>query len=84
LPPIRAFLVALIATAIVLSLAWGGRQLTAPAGSKVTLVVDGARVAVRSEASTVGQFLAQRHVDLATADTVTPSPSTGLPCRRSS
>ena len=78
LPPIRAFLVALVATAIVLSLAWGGRQLTAPAGSKVTLVVDGARVAVRSEASTVGQFLAQRHVHLATADTVTPSPSTGL------
>jgi len=78
LPPIRAFLVALIASAIVLSLAWGGRQLTAPAGSKVTLVVDGARVAVRSEASTVGQFLAQRHVHLATADAVTPSPSTGL------
>ena len=78
LPPISALLVALVASAIVVSVAWGGQQLTAPAGSKVTLVVDGTKVAGRSEASTVGQFLAQHHVRLATADTVTPSRSTGM------
>ena len=59
-------------------MAWGGQQLTAPGGSKVTLVVDGTRVAVRSDAATVGQFLAQRHVRLACADTVSPPPSAAL------
>ena len=78
LPPIRAFLIALVASALVVGVAWGGKQLTAPPGSKVTLVVDGTKVAVRSEASTVGQFLAQRHVRLASADTVTPAPSDGV------
>jgi uncharacterized protein YabE (DUF348 family) len=78
LPPIRVFLLALVASALVVTVAWGGRQLTAPGGSKVTLAVDGTRVAVRSEASNVGQFLAQRHVRLAGADTVSPPRSAAM------
>ena len=78
LPPIRAFLLALLASALVVAVAWGGQQLTAPAGSKVTLVVDGQRIAVRSEASSVREFLALRHVHLASADTVIPALSSGM------
>ncbi len=72
LPPFRAFMIALVASALVVGVAWGGKQLTAPGGSKVTLVVDGKKVSVRSDASSVGGLLSQRHVQLAAADTVSP------------
>ncbi len=78
LPPIRALLIALLASGLVVGVAWAGRQLTAPGGSQVTLVVDGTRVSVRSDADTVGQFLAQRHVRMGSADTVHPSRTAGL------
>ncbi|MFN8028327.1 MAG: ubiquitin-like domain-containing protein [Acidimicrobiia bacterium] len=54
------------------------RQLTAPGGSAVTLVVDGQRVQLRSDAATVGALLAARHVRLAQGDTVTPAKATAL------
>jgi uncharacterized protein YabE (DUF348 family) len=78
LPPLRALLVALLASAMVLSVARVGRQLSAPAGSRVTLVVDGARLDVRSDARTVRELLGQRHVRLGRADAVAPGPATSL------
>jgi uncharacterized protein YabE (DUF348 family) len=77
-PAARALFVILLVVATVTSGVWISRQLTAPAGSSVTLVVDGHRVQFRSEAATVGALLTARHVHLGQGDTVTPAKATGL------
>jgi uncharacterized protein YabE (DUF348 family) len=78
LPPLRAVLVAVLASVAVLSVAWVGRTLTAPGGSDVTLFVGSGRVDVRTDAATVSGFLALRHVQLGTGDTVSPVGTTRL------
>lgn len=77
-PAGRAVFVILLVVATVMSAVWISRQLTAPAGSSVTLMVGAQRIRLRSEASTVGALLAARHVHLGTGDTVTPSRGTAL------
>jgi uncharacterized protein YabE (DUF348 family) len=78
LPPIRAFLIALVATALVVGAAWVGHQVTAPGGTQVSLSFDGHKVQTRTDATTVHQLLAERHVHLGTGDTVTPALAAGL------
>ena len=77
-PAARALFVILLVVATVVSGVWISQKLTAPAGSEVTLVVDGQRVQLRSEAATVGALLSARKVRLGTGDRVTPAPATGL------
>jgi resuscitation-promoting factor RpfB len=77
-PAARALFVILLVVATVVSGVWISQKLTAPAGSEVTLIVDGQRVQLRSEAATIGALLSARHVRLGVGDTVTPSRATGL------
>jgi uncharacterized protein YabE (DUF348 family) len=77
-PMARALFVVILVVATLASGVWVVRRLTAPAGSAVTLVVDGDRVQFRTRAGTVGALLAAQHVHLANGDTVTPAPGTSL------
>jgi uncharacterized protein YabE (DUF348 family) len=72
LPGARVFLVALVASALVVAGAWGAHLLTAPAGSQVALSFDGRTVAGRTAATTVRELLALRGVHLGPADRVAP------------
>jgi uncharacterized protein YabE (DUF348 family) len=58
--------------------AWIAQQATEPAGSQITLVVDGTRTPMRSEASSVGRLLAARGVHLGPGDVVVPSAKSAL------
>jgi uncharacterized protein YabE (DUF348 family) len=77
-PAARALFLVLLVVATGLGGLWAFRQVTAPAGSAITLAVDGHRVEFRSEAATVGALLSARHVRLAAGDTVSPSPTASL------
>jgi uncharacterized protein YabE (DUF348 family) len=78
LPAARVFLIALVASAVVVATAWGVHRLTAPAGSQVALSFDGRTVTGRTGATTVRELLVQRQVHLAPADRVTPGLATSL------
>src|SRR5262249_107813 len=58
--------------------AWIAQQAMEPAGSQVTLVVDGARTPLRSQAASVGGLLAAEHVRLGAGDVVVPSATSSL------
>jgi uncharacterized protein YabE (DUF348 family) len=72
LPPIRALLIALAASILVIGVGWVAHDVTAPAGSAVALSVDGRQIDARTGATTVRQLLAERHVRLGHGDTVSP------------
>ena len=74
----RPVFVALLAAATVVGGAWVGSQLVAPGGSKVSLLVDGSRRAIRTDATTVGGLLARRHVTMGPGDSVQPARSASL------
>lgn len=77
-PAAKALFLIVLVVATVMSGVWISRRLTAPAGSSVTLIVDGRRVQLRSEASSVGALLAAHHVRLGAGDTVTPARAAAL------
>ena len=58
--------------------AWIVQQATAPSGSEVTLVVDGTRQRVRTDADSVGALLAAAHVQLGAGDVVVPAAASAL------
>jgi uncharacterized protein YabE (DUF348 family) len=78
LPAPRVLLVAVLVVLTALGGAWVLQQVTAPAGSEVTLMVDGSRQQLRSEAGSVGKLLSAEHVHLAAGDVVVPSAKSGL------
>jgi uncharacterized protein YabE (DUF348 family) len=77
-PAARALFVIFLVVATVMSGIWIVNQVTAPAGSTVTLLVDGHRLQFRSEAGTVAELLAARGVHLTRGDTVTPAAAASL------
>ena len=78
LPPGRVLFIAFLASVTVIGATWAGSKLLAPAGSAVSLTVDGNHINVRTDAGTVRAFLALQHVHLAPGDTVDPSLGTHL------
>jgi uncharacterized protein YabE (DUF348 family) len=78
LPAARALFLVLLVVATALSGVWLFRQATEPAGSGITLAIDGHRVEFRTEAGTVGALLAQRRIRLVAGDTVTPTRGSSL------
>ena len=81
LPGPRVFAIALLVVATVLGGGWAVTRLLAPAGSQITLLVDGSRQDMRTEAKTVGALLKAQHVSLGRHDVVVPSASQ-RPARR--
>ena len=69
LPGPRVFAIALLVVATVLGGGWAVTRLLAPAGSQVTLLVDGSRHDMRTEAKTVGALLKAQHVQLGSPTT---------------
>jgi len=78
LPGPRVFAIALLVIATVLSGGWAVTRLLAPGGSQVTLLVDGSRQDMRTEAKTVGALLKAQHVNLGRHDVVVPAASSSL------
>jgi resuscitation-promoting factor RpfB len=78
LPGPRVFAIALLVVATVLGGGWAVTRLLAPGGSQITLLVDGSRQDMRTEAKTVGALLRAQHVQLGRHDVVVPSASSGL------
>ncbi len=73
LPPGRVLFIAFLASVTVVGATWMGSKILAPGGSAVSLMVDGRRISVRTDAGTVRTFLVRQHVRLAQGDTVDPS-----------
>lgn len=78
LPAPRVLGVAVMVVLTALGGAWIVQQATAPSGSEVTLVVDGARQEVHTDASSVGALLVAARVHLAPGDVVVPSAKISL------
>ena len=78
LPGPRVAFIAVLVAATVLAGGWAGAKLLAPAGSQVSLVVDGTRQEMRTDFRTVGALLAAEHVRLGDGDAVVPPASTAL------
>jgi len=78
LPAPRVLGVAVLVVLTALGGAWIVQQATAPAGSEVTMVVDGSRQRVHTDASSVGALLSAAHVRLAPGDVVVPSAKSAL------
>ncbi len=78
LPGPRVFAIALLVVATVLGGGWAVTRLLAPGGSQITLLVDGSRQDMRTEAKTVGALLNAQHVNLGRNDVVVPSASSSL------
>jgi uncharacterized protein YabE (DUF348 family) len=78
LPAPRVLGVAVLVVLTALGGAWSLQRLTAPAGSQITLLVDGTRRDMRSDASTVGALLRRESVHLASDDVVLPSATSSL------
>jgi uncharacterized protein YabE (DUF348 family) len=78
LPAPRVLGVAVLVVLTALGGAWIVQQATAPSGSEVTLVVDGHRQQVRTDADSVGALLAAAQVHLAIGDVVVPSAKSAL------
>jgi uncharacterized protein YabE (DUF348 family) len=78
LPAPRVLAIAVLVVLTVLGGGWVGQQLLAPAGSQVTLVVDGSRQTLRSEAHEVGGLLRAEGVHLGPGDVVVPSARSAL------
>ena len=72
-PSPRAAGIALLVVATVLAGGWVVNQAVAPGGSQITLLVDGSREQMRTNAPTVGALLAAQHVKVAAGDVVVPS-----------
>src|SRR5262249_18255866 len=75
-PRVRGIAVLVVLTA--LGGSWVFQQLTAPAGSEISLSVDGSRQAMRTQATTVGALLSERGVHLARGDVVVPAAHSAL------
>ncbi len=78
LPAPRVLGVAVMVVLTALGGAWIVQQATAPSGSEVTLVVDGTRQEVHTDASSVGALLVAARVHLAPGDVVVPSAKSSL------
>jgi len=78
LPAPRVLGVALLVVLTALSAAWMIQQSTAPSDSDVTLVVDGVRQLVHTDASSVGALLAAAGVELGPDDVVVPPAASDL------
>jgi len=78
LPAPRVLGVAVLVVLTVLGGSWVFQQLTAPAGSKVTLIVDGTRREMRTEAASVGALLTAEDVHLGEGDVVVPATASAL------
>jgi uncharacterized protein YabE (DUF348 family) len=78
LPAPRVLGVAILVVLTALGGAWIVQQATAPSGSEVTLVVDGTRTQVRTDADSVGALLAAAQVHLGAGDVVVPSAKSAL------
>lgn len=78
LPAPRVLGVAVLVVLTALAGAWIAERAMAPAGSQITLVVDGARQSLRSEASSVGALLAAEGVRLGAGDVVVPGVRSAL------
>ena len=78
LPAPRVLGVAVMVVLTALGGAWIVQQATAPSGSEVTLVVDGTRQQVHTDADSVGALLTAADVHLAPGDVVVPSSKSAL------
>jgi len=78
LPAPRVLGVAVMVVLTALGGAWLVQQSAGPSDSEVTLVVDGARQQVRTDADSVGALLAAARVDLGPGDVVVPSATSAL------
>ncbi len=78
LPAPRVLVVAVLVVLTALGGAWIAQRAMQPAGSEITLVVDGTRTPLRSEASSVGALLAAERVHLGPGDVVVPSATSSL------
>ena len=78
LPAPRVLGVAVMVVLTALGGAWIVQQATAPSGSEVTLVVDGTRQRVRTDADSVGALLTAAHVQLGAGDVVVPAAASAL------
>jgi uncharacterized protein YabE (DUF348 family) len=78
LPAPRVLGIAVLVVLTALGGTWAVQGLTAPAGSEVTLIVDGHRTELRSDASSVRSLLASERVHLARSDAVVPSATSKL------
>jgi uncharacterized protein YabE (DUF348 family) len=70
--------VAVLVVLTALGGAWIAQQATTPPGSDVTLVIDGTRQQVHTDASSVGALLAAARVHLGAGDVVVPSANSAL------
>ena len=70
--------IALLVVVTVLAGGWAVTQLLAPAGSQITLVVDGTRIEMRTELASVGALLEAEHITLGPGDVVQPSAGSSL------
>jgi resuscitation-promoting factor RpfB len=78
LPAPRVLGVAVMVVLTTLGGAWIAQQATAPSGSDVMLVVDGARQRVHTDADSVGALLTAAHVQLNSGDVVVPAAVSAL------
>src|SRR4029077_3886660 len=78
LPAPRVLGVAVMVVLTALGGAWIIQQATAPSGSEVTLVVDGTRQRVRTDADSVGALLTAANVQLGEGDVVVPAAASAL------
>jgi uncharacterized protein YabE (DUF348 family) len=78
LPGPRVFAIALLVIATVLGGGWAVTRLVEPGGSQVTLLVDGSRQEMRTDAPTVADVLKAQRVHLGRNDVVVPSASSSL------
>ena len=78
LPTPRVLGITLLVVATLFGGGWAVQQLLAPAGSQVTLLVDGSRREMRTGATTVSALLAAQRIRLGAGDVVVPSASASL------
>ena len=77
-PTPRTLGIALLVVATVLAGGWAVTRILAPAGSKITLLVDGTRRELRTEVATVGALLTAERVTLGRGDVVVPAARSAL------
>jgi uncharacterized protein YabE (DUF348 family) len=78
LPAPRVLGIVVLVVATVLAGGWAVTRLLAPGGSQITLLVDGSRQDMRTDAPSVGALLKAEHVKLGAGDVVVPSARSAL------